>query len=295
MSINLPQHAIVKYADDVRALLQYQGSKIRPYVTEGMYKGKAASPVDQYGAILMEEVTQQFQEATRTDFSVDRRWVYPRNFVSNPMADRFDILTLNRAPDYLAANAVVGARRKIDEILAAAFFADAKTGTEGGTTEAFDTTNFRVDAAVGATADTTLNAEKVFTGLQLMQDAEVDVEMEDVTLMITPFQNRKFLADSRVSNSDFVKFGGVITNGRVTSFAGVNVLVSTLTPANASYTLCPLWVKSGMHLGIWNDIEVIARERPDINGTPMQFQTIMSMGATRLEQGRVVQIECTKS
>jgi len=295
MSINLPQHAIVKYADDVRSLLQYQGSKFRPYVTEAMYKGKAASPVDQYGAILMEEITQQFEEATRTDFSVDRRWVYPRNFSSNPMADTFDIMTLGRVPDYLAPNAVVGAKRKIDEILAAAFFADAKTGVEGGSTEAFDTTNFRVDAAVGATADTTLNAEKVFMGLQLMQDAEVDTEMEDVTLAITPLQNRKFLADSRVSNSDFMKFGGVIVNGRVTNFAGVNVIVSTLTPENSSYTLCPLWVKSGMHLGVWNDIQVNPSPRPDIKGTPMQFETIMSMGATRLEQGRVVQIECTKS
>jgi hypothetical protein len=54
----------------------------------------------------------------------------------------------------------------------------------------------------------------------------------------------------------------------------------------------PMWVKSGMYLGIWNDIKTNISQRNDLRGEPWQAYTKMSANATRLEEKKVVKIWC---
>ena len=155
MTVNIPTHFVEQYTSNVAHLLQIKGGKLRATVNEGTHEGDAAVPLDQYGAVEMQEVTSRFGPMGRVDAATDRRWVYPIDYDLPQMVDTFDKLRLMIDPQsYLAQAAVKGAQRKIDTILSDAFFADAKTGRSGGTTEAFDTTNHRVGAAVGAAADT---------------------------------------------------------------------------------------------------------------------------------------------
>ena len=70
MSINLPSHYVIQYSTNINLLLQEKGSKLRPYVTEGSYVGKQASPVDQFGAIEMQSVTSRFAAMGRVDAAV---------------------------------------------------------------------------------------------------------------------------------------------------------------------------------------------------------------------------------
>jgi hypothetical protein len=51
-----------------------------------------------------------------------------------------------------------------------------------------------------------------------------------------------------------------------------------------------MWVKSGMYLGVWNEIETAVDIRADIQGRPWQTYTKMSANSTRLEEKRVVKI-----
>jgi hypothetical protein len=299
MTVNIPTHFVEQYTTNVAHLLQEKGGKLRSTVSEGMHEGDSAVPVDQYGAVEMQEVTARFAPMGRVDAATDRRWVYPVDYSLPQTVDDFDKLRLMIDPmGPLAQAATKAAARKIDTILSDAFFADTNTGRSGGTTESFDTTNHRVDAAVGAAADTGLNVDKILRSKRIMQDYYVDFDMEEPYMMITPEQEEDLLRQTQVINTDyFTSMGGqpVLVDGRLTRFAGVNIIVSTLTPSNASYRLVPMWVPSGMHLGIWRDVQARVDTRPDLEGVPYQLYTTLTMGATRLEAGRVIQIECTEA
>ena len=299
MSVNIPEHFITSYTTNVAHLLQIQGGKMRSKVTEAMYTGEAAVPVDQYGAVEMQEVVGRFAPMGRVDAPVDRRWVYPVDYDLPQMVDTFDKLRLMTDPQgSLAQAAIKAVGRKEDEVIFSAFFADAKTGKTGSDTESFDTTNHRVDAAIGASADTGLNADKIIRAKRIMQVANVDFERDGrPTLAITPIQEEDLLHQAQVINNDYFNVGGrpVLVDGRVTQWCGCDIIVSNLVPSNASYRLLPMWVKNGMHIGVWDDVKAFVDVRPDIQGRPYQLYSTITIGATRLEAGRVVQIECTES
>ncbi len=298
MSVNIPNHFVQQYTTNVAHLLQIQGGKLRSLVNEDSHSGEAAVPVDQYGSVEMQEVTTRFGPMPRVDAATDRRWVYPTDYNLPQMVDTFDKLRLMVDPQGpLAQAAVKASGRKIDTIISNAFYASANTGKAGGTATAFDTTNHRVDAAIGAAADTGLNVDKILRAVRLLEDNDVDTEMEQPCMMITPQQHEDLKRQTQVINSDYFTSEGrpvFAGDGRIAEFAGVKIVVSRLTPNNSSYRLVPMWVKSGMHLGIWSDVKARIDERPDIEGVPFQLSTTLTMGATRLEEGRVIQIECTE-
>ena len=224
-------------------------------------------------------------------------WIYPRDYELPQMVDTFDKLRLMGDPQGpIAQRGMMGANRQMDVIIFDAFFADAKTGVDGSTTDAFDTTNHRVDAAIGASADTGMNVEKVLEARKILLNNEVDLDEEECHLAMTPELEHDLLRQEQVLSEDKKGTLGIRTNdkGRIIGFAGCTVHVSTKTPNNSSYTLCPMWVKSGMHLGIWSDIKARVDERADISGVPYQVYTTLTAAATRVEAGRVIQIECTE-
>lgn len=298
MTVNIPTHFVQQYTTNVAHLLQIQGGKMRGLVMEDTHEGESAVPVDQYGKVEMQEIVSRFAPMGRVDAPTDRRWVYPTDYSLPQMVDTFDKLRLMVDPQGpLTQAAVKAAGRQIDNIIFGSFYADAKTGKAGGTTEAFDTTNQRIDAAVGAAADTGLNVDKILEAVKTLENNDVDTEMEQPYMAITPQQHFDLKRQTQVINTDYFTKGGAPVfagDGTIKEFAGVKIVVSRLVPSNASYRLVPMWVKSGMHLGVWSDVKARVDDRPDIEGVPYQLYTTLTMGATRLEQGRVIQIECTE-
>ena len=94
MSLNIPNHYTISFSTNVMLLLQQKGSKLRGTMSEGMYTGKQASPVDQIGKVEMQQVTSRFGPMPRVDADVDRRWVTPTDFDLPQIIDTFDKLRL---------------------------------------------------------------------------------------------------------------------------------------------------------------------------------------------------------
>lgn len=299
MSVNIPVHFVDQYTTNVAHLLQIQGGLLRGKVSEGSHMGESAVALDQYGPTEMQEVVSRLAPMGRIDAEFDRRWVYPVDYDHPQMVDTFDKLRVMVDPQGpLAQNAVKAAARQMDRVIFASFFGDAKTGRSGGTTETFDTTNHRVDAAIGASADTGLNADKIIRAKKIMRLNNVDFERDGrPCIAISPEQEEDLLRQAQVINNDYFSVGGkpVLVDGRVTQWCGVDILVSNLVPSNASYRLVPMWVSNGVHLGVWSDVKARVDTRPDLSGVPYQLYTTMTVGATRTEAGRVIQIECTEA
>lgn len=288
MSANLASLYGQQFATNVQMLLQQKKSKLRPFVTEGRYKGEQASPVDQIGAIDMAAKAARFAAMPRTDATVDRRWVLPSDFELNQLIDSFDKLKMISDPQSLyVQNALAAANRRIDDTIIAAFHSAANTGKTGTTSTALPAGQTIAHASAGLTVAKLREAKKI-----LMAN-EVDLETDPITAVITAEEHDDLLAETQIVSTDYNE-KPVLVEGKVTRFLGINFVVSQriLTVAGTpSYRQVALFAKSGMHLGIWNDAETSVSKRNDLSGEPWQCYLKLSIGATRVEEKKVVEIQ----
>lgn len=293
MSVNIPTHYVQQYSTNIALLLQQQGSKLRDAVSVGSYVGKQSSPVDQIGKVEMQTVTSRFAPMNRVDAPTDRRWVIPQDFDLPQLIDSFDKLRLITDPESAyVRNAVLAAGRKMDQVICSAFIGTAKTGETGSTNTSF-TANNEVDVAVGG-ANSRLNVAKLREVKRLMMANHVDFDLEEAYVGITAADHDALLGEIQVVSSDFNGGMPVLRDGRIMEFMGFRFihceLIETALAGTNEVTL-PVWVKSGMHLGMWNDIQNSISMRHDLQGEPWQVYTQMTVGATRLEENKVYAIE----
>ena len=293
MSINIiPTWQVQQYANTINLLLQQRGSKLRDTVTMGSYVGKQASPVDQLGAVNMQPVTTKFGPMGRIDAPTDRRWVFPLDFDLPQLIDTLDMLRIKLDPksDY-TQNALYAAGRQIDDLIIDNFFADAKTGETGAATTTFLAGNI-VAVNFGAAGNTGLTVAKMREAKRILMAHEVDFEAEQPTMIVKAKQHDNLLAEAQVISTDFNE-KPVLVDGKVTRFLGINIKHCERLDANgSSQDLIPVYVKSGMHFGMWNDIKTDISQRNDIQNIPWQVYVTLTGGATRIEEKKVVQIIC---
>lgn len=298
MSVNLPNHFASQFATNVSLLLQQKGSKLRNAVTLGNYIGKSAQVVDQFGSIAATLVTTRFANMPRTDASADSRWVFPSDYDVNQLIDNFDKLRLVTDPSSAyVLNATYALGRAIDDVIIAAMFGTNYTGVSGGTSTVFGT-GMVVPVNTGGT-DSGMNVNKLRYAKKLLMANEVDFDNDPVYCAITSKEHDELLNEMQVISLDFNE-KPVLVGGKVQQFLGINFIhcerlatqAAGTDDQSGSSTQIPCWAKSGMHLGIWNDISVDVSQRKDIQSLPWQAYAAATIGATRLEENKVVKIWC---
>jgi len=291
------------YTTNVELLLQQKGSKLRPYVSVGNYVGKAANVIDQVGAIEASTVSGRFQPKGRTDAAVNKRWVYPSDKSIPQLFDSRDKLRLISDPKSVSVqNGAFGMGRAIDDTIITAFFGTAKTGVDGATSTTFGSTlstsgGQNISVLTGASAATGLNVAKLREVRRQALANEIDLDYETLYMAITSKQDANLLQEIQVISTDF-NDRPVLKDGKVMSFLGINFIhverLDTGTSDSGTARACPVWVPSGMHLGIWNDLRATVAQRYDLEGNPWGLDTEMTMGATRTQEKKVFRVWCAE-
>lgn len=303
MSANLPSLYVQQFATNVQLLVQQKESRLRSRVSVGSYVGKQASPVDQIGAINMQPVASRFAPMGRVDAAVDRRWVFPSDFDLPQLIDSFDKLRLLTDPSSsYVQNAVQAANRQIDDLIIASFFADAKTGESGGTTTSFppSTSTNVVSVSLGGTTSN-ISVAKLKRARRLLAGNEVDIEADPITCVITASQEEALLNEYEMTSQDFNPSDKpLLRDGMLDRFLGMSFvrserLANGTDDAAGTSRAIPVFAKSGMHLGLWNDIETAIGRREDLQGRPWQAYVALTAGATRIEEKKVVRVWCRES
>ena len=293
MSVNLQNHFVQQYGTNISLLLQQPGGKLRDKVSIGSYVGESASPVDQFGAVSSSEVTTRFAPMPRTDVDTYRRWIDPTSYHLNQMIDSFDRLRMITDPSSVyVQNAVNDYNRKVDEKIINAFFATAKTGKTGTGTTIFTAAN-EIDVLVGGN-NSRLNIAKLKAMRELMMSQHVDFEMEEVYVGITAKDYSSLMNDPQFVHSDYNGGRDTLASGRLPQYLGFNLVQSELFEtllAGTNEVTLPVWCKSGMHLGMWSEMQNSVSTRNDIVGEPWQLYTKFTIGATRIEENKVYSIE----
>lgn len=306
MSANgLAQLQTIQFSDNVRLKLQQRGSRLRGKVMEGQHVGKQASPVDYQAAVKSKRVVGRFQPIVGADQDFVRRWVVP---ASNDLAQLFDTFDKLKTIEDPQSNAVTNAANAFgrdwdDELIAAAFASASVSASDGTTltTESFDTTLYGISekfgdgsTAVGFTVEKLIEANRIFRRNHV--DIE-DQENERRTFIGGSKQESDMLKLTEVVSKDFNE-RPVLVEGTVTRFMGFDIMFSerlasgTGIGTTANCRKCIVFVKSGLYLGIWQDMTHDVDRRKDLQGHPWQVYSMHTFGATRLEPGRLLRMDC---
>jgi hypothetical protein len=121
---------------------------------------------------------------------------------------------------------------------------------------------------------------------------EVDLETDPLCCIITAEQHDSLLAEAQIISTDY-NDKPVLVDGKINRFLGIDFIhCERLGVDGNSYRRVPVFAKSGMYLGLWNDISTDVSQRKDLQGLPWQVYVYMTAGATRLEEEKIVEIKC---
>lgn len=295
MSENVTVHYVQQYTTNVQILSQQKGSRLRMACSQGNYTGTQGQVVDQFAATTAKKRTTRYPSLTPAEVAGDARWVFPQDYDWNDLIDKIDKLRLLIDPT--SAYVQVGTasmNRAMDDEIIAAFFGVAKTGQKGDVSTTFPAGQ-QVDPAEGSSAATGLNVEKLKAGIKILLANEAwDPESGDgLYCAITAEENQDLMDEIQVINSDYNGDRPVVNDGFVAKWGKISFIHSERLPLNgSSQRRIPLWVKEGMHFGIWDDLKADLSPRKDLSGQPMQIYLSGTFGATRVEEKKVVEIPC---
>lgn len=282
---------VQEYKANVDLLLQQKGSVFRGKLTEDSYTGTQGSVVEQFGPAEAQVRTTRHADTPVMDLPQAKRWVQPTDYEWGSLIDHVDKLRMIVDPTSpYAENGAHAMARAQDDAIITAFFANAVTGETGTGSESFDTSNYQVGVNTGGTASS-LNVAKLQEAMRMLLTAHEGQLMEMPHCAIGPYEHDALLKEVQVTNADYNGGEPVLRNGMIESFMGFKFCVTNRLNITGGNRLIPVWVPSGMHFGVWDDINAKVSERAD-KSYSWQVYLRATYGATRLEQGKVIQILC---
>jgi hypothetical protein len=188
-----------------------------------------------------------------------------------------------------AAAAAMG--RSMDDVIIAAMGGSADTGVAGGTAVALP-----AGQIVGATDQTDgLTIAKLLDAKLILDNADVDPSLKRY-IVCGPQQIQDLLNTTEVKNSDFntVK---ALAQGSINSFMGFDFIMSTRLVKDATHTTdreIYAFTEDAVKLAIGSDVKARIDERNDKSYATQVYYS-MAIGATRMEEEKVVQIKCNEA
>ena len=287
MSVNINEAFVESYKGNVMMLVQQKGSVLRPAVVNDMQVGKNGF-VDQIGATAAQKKTTRHGDTPLISTPHARRRISLVDYEWADLIDNEDKVRLLIDPTSpYAENAAWAMGRGIDDEIIEAFFGTAYSGEDGSTTVAFPAGQ---QVAAGATG---LTIAKLREARRLLRAGEVP-EDEDLYIAVSAEQLDDLLATTEVASQDFNSVKALV-DGQVNRFMGFQFIHTERLPVNgSSERRVPAWARTGVQLNVGAEPKARIGERADkSHATQVYFS--MSVGATRLEEKRVVEIPCVES
>ena len=291
MSNEIDVAFVQQYNTNVALLLQQMGSKLRDRVMVGNYVGKSGKAVEQIGKVAAQLKTSRHADTPLIETPHDARWVNPADYEWADLIDDQDkIRMLVDIQSPYARNGAMALGRACDQVIIDAFFGTAKTGADGTT----NTTLAGDNATTIAGNSEGLTVAKLRQAKEIMMSEQVDLENDTLYCVLASDQHEDLLEETQVISMDYGN-QPVLAEGKIDRFMGFEFIHSELLPSagGSSERQVMCYAKSGMHLGIWNDITTSIDRRPD-KSNATQVYVSGTFGATRLEGEKFVEIECAE-
>lgn len=285
MSTEITTAMVEQYKANVELLSQQQGSRLQMACRVETVNGKNAY-FEQIGATAAQVKTARHMDTPQTDTPHARRRVSLEDYVWADYIDNEDkIRTLIDPTSPYAVNAVAAFGRTKDDVIITALGGTAYTGVAGGTATSLPSGQKIAEGNAG------LTVEKLVEAKGMLWANEVDDN--ELYIVVTGKQLENLLLIEKVTSADYASIKALV-KGEIDSFMGFNFIRSERLTTTSYITYCYAFAKSGILLGLGQDIQTRIGERADKNYLT-QVWAAMSIGATRLEEEKVVEIACDEN
>jgi len=284
MSSQVTTAFVQQYSANVQMLSQQMGSLLRDKVRIESITGKNAF-LDQVGSVTAVEKTSRHSDTPQIDTPHARRRISLSDYEFADLIDQQDKVRLLIDPTSSYAQAAAMAMgRAIDDVIISAALGTAYTGETGSTSTA--------NANTIAHGSGGLTVAKLRTAKQTLDLSDVDPSIPR-HIIVSPRQISDLLNITEVTSADFntVK---ALANGEINTYLGFNFIVSNRLALSSTTRSCIAFAQDGIALGIGKDVNARIDERAD-KSYATQVYYCMSIGATRMEEDKVVEVQCTES
>mgnify|MGYP003110312849 FL=1 len=284
MSVNVTTSFVEQYSANVQMLSQQMGSKLRGAVDVESIKGKN-SFFEQIGKVTAQLRTSRHGTTPQIDTPHSRRRLNTATYEWADLIDDADKIRMLIDPTSSYAKAAAAAMgRAMDSVIIAAALGSSDTGVSGGTSVALPSSQKIVHGSAGLTVAKLLSAKKI------LDENDVDPSIKRYCV-VSPEQIEDLLNLTEVKSSDFntVK---ALAQGDINSFLGFEFITSNLLTQDATPNRQVIaFAADGIKLGIGKDITAKISERDD-KSYSTQVYYCMDLGATRMEEEKIVEIAC---
>jgi len=298
MSFEITTAFTKQFKDNIRLLSQQKGSMLEMAVdVEDGLTGDAFF-FEQMGSVDARDKTVRFQDSPQMDTPHRRRMVTPNDADWGDFIDKLDKVKMLISPEskYIKQS-IYAMGRKIDDHIIEAATGTAMSGKNGATSIVLpDTQKLNVNLG-GSGSPTGMNIAKLIAAKSLFGKNQVDTKDPENKLYFVHSQQQldDLLDVTETKSADYAAVKALV-NGEITYFMGfefINIQRLALHPTSDVRT-CFAFAKSGIGLGKWANIQTEVEKRGDKSFAWYAY-TCMSVGATRLEEKKVVEIPCDES
>lgn len=282
------------FSDNVMMLAQQRGSKLRGAVdVESGLTGEEVN-FDQVGETEGQEVTVRYGDSPNNEVNEDRRRLAPIDWDWGKLFDSIDKIRRLSDPtsEYVRA-AAYSFGRKIDDVIIAALGGTAYTGQTGSTAVVLPSTQ---KIAYNYVADSGMSLAKLIAAKGKFGINDVDTEdpANKLYMVVSQKQIDDLLDIEELTSADYAAVKALV-GGEINTFMGFEFIrTQRLILDSNDYRYCYAFAKSGLKLGLWKDIMSRITERADKKFNWYAYMR-MALGATRMEEKKVVEIACNES
>ena len=283
MSNQITTAFVQQYSNNVQMLSQQKGSLLRNTVDSETIVGKNAF-FEQVGQAVAQKRTTRHADTPQIDTPHSRRRVSMVDYEYADLIDKQDqVRTLIDPTSSYAQAAAFALGRSMDDEIIASVSGNAFSGETGSTTVALPSAQKITESGTDGLTLTKLRSAK-----EKFDSASVDPSIQRY-IIVGPKQISDLLNTTQVTSSDFNTVKALV-NGEINQFLGFTFVTSNRLSLASSKRLCLAYAGDGIKLALGQDIMTRIDERSD-KGYATQVYVCMTMGATRMEEEKVVTIE----
>jgi len=283
MSTQITTAFVEQYKSNVFHLAQQKGSRLRGAVKSETVTG-TSHYFERIGATAALVRTTRHQNTPQVNTPHSRRKVTLADYDWADLIDQEDKVRMLISPqsEYAKAGAYAMGRAMDDAIIAAAS-GNAFGGVAGATSVALPAGQ---KIAVGSTS---LTVAKLIAAKEIIDASDVDPD-ETKYLVCSAKEITSLLGDEKVTSADYNNVKALVA-GQIDSFMGFNFIRTERVATVGGDHLALAFTGSAMGLALGRDINTRISERDDKNYATQVFLS-MTIGATRVEDEKVVEIAC---
>lgn len=281
-----------QFHDSFIDALAQRESRFSPCVVDRGTISGSSFTINSLGTTEMEAVTGRYEDKRPATLSNGTRVVYMNDFDRTLVVDSFDVPKLSADPSYKYPGLLRDAANRLkDKVIYRALL---DTVIEKTSETGFGSSSMPAGQTIVA-GGTAFTKAKVIFARSLFRKNECDNENgEDLFIAYNDDMVRQILADTTLTSSDFMATQ-MLQNGEVAK----NWLGFTWVPyqsldngaGGAGEARTAAWAKSAVHIGMGINFKTHVGENTQKRGHPTEAYAMLSLGAGRQDEKKVVVID----